>query len=145
MSEPAPDSRWTFRHRLTVRFSDCDMLGHVNNAVYLSYLEECRIEWWKAIGEPPISGGSGVGAIMAHASLNYRAPLFLSDEVEIRLAVHKVGTSSVTVDYELVNVATGVVVADARTVAVAFDFGQNRTVPVSPETRERMLSRPPAV
>lgn len=145
MSESSPDSRWTFRHRLIVRFSDCDMLGHVNNAVYLSYLEECRIEWWKAIGEPPITGATGIGAIMAHASLNYRAPLFLSDEVEIRLAVSRIGTTSVTVDYELVNAVTGAVVADAQTVAVAYDFGQNRPVPISPETRSRMLSRPAGV
>lgn len=142
MTEPEPGSRWTFRHRLRVRFSDCDLLGHVNNAVYLSYLEECRLAWWDAIGEAPITGTSGVGAIMVHASLNYRAPLFLYDQVEIRLAVSAVGTSSVTIDYELVNADSGIVAADARTVAVAYDFDQKRTVPVSPVTRARMLSVP---
>ncbi|MGC4085207.1 MAG: acyl-CoA thioesterase [Vicinamibacterales bacterium] len=91
------DRRWAFRHRLAVRFSDCDLLGHVNNAVYLTYLEECRVAWWRDLGGT--WGMPGVGAILVHASCNYRAPAHTGDELEIRLAVSAIGTSSVTMEY----------------------------------------------
>ena len=80
------DPRWVFHHRLTVRFSDCDLLGHVNNAVYLTYFEECRLEWWRTFGDRPM-GTAGFGVIIAHCSCNYRAPAFVSDRLEVSLAV----------------------------------------------------------
>lgn len=134
-----PDTpRWVFRHRLKVRFSDCDLLGHVNNAVYLTYFEECRLEWWRHLGGE--AGMPGAGAIIAHASVNYRAPAFLSEELDVRIAVAALGNSSVTLDYAITNAATGAPVADGRTVNVAFDYAANRTIPLPPETRARLSS-----
>ena len=76
------DPRWVFHHRLTVRFSDCDLLGHVNNAVYLTYFEECRLEWWRTFGDRPM-GTAGFGVIIAHV-----AEVTVADngEVEVEIA-----------------------------------------------------------
>ena len=134
------EHRWAFRHRLAVRFSDCDLFGHVNHAVYFTYFEQCRLEWWRHLGGT--SGMPGAGAIIVHASCNYRAPSHVSDELEVRLAVAALGTSSVTLDYEIVNVASGQLVADGRTVNVAYDYAAGHTIPLPPETRVR-LSAPP--
>lgn len=138
MSDPQP--RWVFRHRLTVRFSDCDLLGHVNNAVYLTYFEECRVEWWKQLGGA--MGTSGLGVIVAHASCNYRAPLFASDEIEVRLGVSAIGTRSVTFDYQITRAATGTLAADGRTVVVAFDYMAGRSMPLPDETRHLLSTLP---
>src|SRR4029453_1676935 len=43
---------WKFEHEVEVRFCDCDPLGHVNNAVYLSYLEAARFSWWRRVFGP---------------------------------------------------------------------------------------------
>jgi acyl-CoA thioester hydrolase len=132
------ERRWVFHHRLAVRFSDCDLLGHVNHAVYFTYFEQCRFEWWRNLGAG--TGMPGAGAIIVHASCNYRAPSYVSDELEVRLAVAALGNSSVTLDYEIVNAASGQQVADGRTVNVAFDYASGRTIPLPPDTRA-LLSR----
>ncbi|MBS1819888.1 MAG: acyl-CoA thioesterase [Acidobacteria bacterium] len=134
------ERHWDFRHRLTVRFSDCDLLGHVNNAVYLTYFEECRVAWWRHLGSP--FGMPGVGAILVHASCNYRAPAHFSDELEVRLAVAGLGNSSVTTDHEIVHAASGRLVADGRTVIVAYDYDAEKTVPLPDETRRLLAPRP---
>ena len=131
------DSRWAFTHRLTVRFSDCDLFGHVNNAVYFTYFEECRVEWWPTLGERPM-GATGFGAIIAHCSCNYRSPAFFGDDLDVSLAVAAVGTSSVTIDHQVVHAKTGRLIADGRTVVVAFNHEAQKTVPVPEATRERL-------
>ncbi|MGE3956859.1 MAG: acyl-CoA thioesterase [Vicinamibacterales bacterium] len=131
------DRTWAYRHRLTVRFSDCDLLGHVNHAVYLTYFEECRVAWWKRLGGE--NGLPGVGVILVHASCNYRAPAHTSEELEVRLAVTAIGTSSVTMEYEVEHVASGRVIADGKTVVVAYDYRSGVTVPVPPDTRAALL------
>jgi acyl-CoA thioester hydrolase len=133
------ERRWLYHHRLTVRFSDCDVLGHVNHAVYFTYFEECRMNWWRSIGGGA-SGMPGAGAIIVNASCNYRAPSHIGDELDVRLAVAAIGTSSVTLDYEIVNAASGVCVADGRTVNVAYDYTVGKTMPLPTETRERLTS-----
>ena len=57
----------------------------MNNAVYFTYFEQCRLEWWRHLGGT--TGMPGAAAIIVHAACNYRAPAFVSEELEIRLAV----------------------------------------------------------
>src|SRR3954447_18562638 len=132
MSQP----HWAFRHQHAVRFSDCDVLGHVNHAVYFTYFEECRSTWWRHLGGT--TGMPGAGAILVHASCNYRAPAYLAEILEVRLTVAALGTSSVTLDYEIVNAATQQQVADGRTVNVAYDYQAVRTIPLPADTRARL-------
>lgn len=80
----------------------------------------------------------GVGAIIVHASCNYRAPSHVSDELEVRLALAALGTSSVTLDYEIVNVTSEQLVADGRTVNVAYDYAAGHTIPLPQDTRVRL-------
>lgn len=132
------ERRWAYRHRLTVRFSDCDLLGHVNNAVYLTYFEECRVAWWRELSGGPTL--PGVGVILARAECNYRAPATVSDALEVRLAVTAIGTSSVTMEYEIEHLATGRLLADGKTVVVAYDYKTGKSVPVPPDTRAKLLA-----
>ena len=75
------------RHRLVVRFSDCDPLGHVNNAVYLTYIEQARIILWrKQIGlkwsQRAAQGlPRGEGFILARAEVDFRAQAHEGDEL----------------------------------------------------------------
>jgi acyl-CoA thioester hydrolase len=135
------ERRWAFSHRLAVRFSDCDLLGHVNHAIYFTYFEQCRFEWWRRLGGT--TGMPGVGAIIVHAACNFRAPAFASEELEIRLGVGAIGTSSITLDYEILNVASGALIADGRTVIVAYDYEARRSMPLPDETRARLLETQP--
>jgi acyl-CoA thioester hydrolase len=135
------------RHRLTARFSDCDPLGHVNNAVYLTFLEQARLRLWReqfgfAARPIPPGGRRGEGFILARAEIDFRAQAFADDELEVRLSLAGFGRSSATYDYEIVNVASGQLVASARTVQVWFDYDAGRSAPISEEMRRTLSTSP---
>jgi acyl-CoA thioester hydrolase len=131
-----------FTHRLSVRFRDCDALGHVNNAVYFTYLEQCRLAWWHHLGgsfgdSPGLPGGC---MIIAHAECDYRSPAYMDDELDIDIKLGTVGRSSFTLIYAIVNAANAKRVADAKTVSVTFDYTLGRSVPI-PEATLALLDK----
>src|SRR5712692_4287909 len=94
-----------FIHRLEVRFRDCDPMGHVNNAVYLTYLEQARFDHWRSLwgfGRPQLPPGRP-GVILAHVECDYKRPATYGDMLEIRLAVVELGRSSFRYEYEVVD------------------------------------------
>jgi acyl-CoA thioester hydrolase len=131
---------WTYRHRLSVRFRDCDAMGHVNHAVYFTYLEQCRLIFWKEITG---AASPHTRVIIARAECDYRAPAHFGDELEVRLRVGAIGRSSFRLDYEIVLAATGDRLAVGKTVMVAYDYAVKRSVLLPPETRtllERLMA-----
>ena len=124
-------------HRLTVRFRDCDLMGHVNNAVYFTYLEQARLDWWRRLGG--ILTDAGATMILARAECDYRAPAFLDDQLDIRVAAGTIGRTSFVLEYEIVNAASGLRIAQARTVSVSVDPQTHRPIPV-PEAWRAMIT-----
>jgi acyl-CoA thioester hydrolase len=132
--------------RVEVRFSDCDPLGHVNNATYLTYLEQARIVLWrKQIGftsrRAAEGGPRGEGFILARAEVDFRSQAHDGDELEVRLSLDGFGRTSATYSYEIVDVPTQRVVVTAKTVQVWFDYDTNTPVPIS-DALEDTLSTP---
>ena len=138
-----------YRHRLTVRFRDCDPLGHVNHAVFLTYCEQARFALWRAqlnfvvrIGEAP-PDPAVPGFILARAEVDYRVQVRYGDEIEVQVSLGGLGRTSFVYVYDLVDVPAGQVVANARTVLVLFDYRTQRPVPIDEALRAR-LSTPVA-
>lgn len=139
----------TFTHRLEVRFRDCDPLGHVNNAVYLTYLEQARFSHWRALwgfrrlprpkGVPGGEAEPTPGVILARAEIDYRIPARDGDVLEVRLGVSAIGRTSFSYDYEIVDQA-GRIVAMAKSVQVMYDYTAGTPVPVPDYIRE-LLTR----
>jgi acyl-CoA thioester hydrolase len=121
------------RHRLEVRFRDCDAMGHVNHAVYFTYFEQCRLTSWRKLTGSPTPH---TRVIIARAECNYRAPAHFGDELEVAMAVGEIGRSSFTLQYEIVNAASGENVADGKTVMVSYDYAAGKTTPLPHGTRE---------
>jgi acyl-CoA thioester hydrolase len=141
-SEPA-GRPLLLRHRLIVRFRDCDPLGHVNNAVYLTYLEQARFNLWREqldyIATSASAGGArGLGFILARVECDFTAQARYGDELEIRLSLAGLGRSSFTYAYEIVEVASGRRVALAKTVIVRFDYDRQVSVPLDEALRQRL-------
>ena len=113
-------------HRERVRFRDCDAMGHVNNAVYSTYLEEARIS---------VLGGLSA-FILARVEIDFRSELRSGEEVEVRSRCSRLGTKSF--DLEHVIVAGDRVVAEAKSVLVAYDYGRGESIPLTDELRERL-------
>ena len=124
-----------YRHRLSVRFRDCDAMGHVNHAVYLTYFEQCRLTFWREVAG---SGAPHTRVIVAHAECDYRAPAHFGDELEIRLQITHIGRSSFTIEYDIMKVASAVLVATGQTVMVSYDYEAGKSI-VLPDTARTFL------
>lgn len=103
-----------------VRFNDLDGLGHVNNAIYLTYLEHCRMRFFTE--EAGSKSERDFPFILAHAALDYKAPLKLGASPVVKMWTSRIGGKSWDFDYELKDRKTGVVYATAKTVQVAYDY-----------------------
>jgi len=134
-------------HRIVVRFSDCDPLGHVNNARYLTYLEQARIELWRRqAGLELRAAGSRSGNeafILARMEIDFLAPAHDGDVLEIKLTLDKIGRKSLTFGYEMIDVTTGEAVARAMSVVVWYDYGSNQSI-VLPDEKKALFSKPVA-
>ena len=118
------DFPWVHRDR--VRFRDCDAMGHVNNAVYSTYLEESRIGVLGGLTE----------FILARVEIDFRSELRMGEEVEVRTRCSRIGTKSF--DLEHVLAAGDRVVAEAKSVLVSYDYARGESVPVPDGLRERL-------
>ncbi len=114
-------------------------MGHVNNAVYLTYLEQARFAHWRALWgfslEDRPAGAPGV--ILAHAEIDYRRPVRSGEVLEVGIGVAAIGRTSFMYDYEIAD-ASGAVVATARTVQVMYDYSAHKPVPVPDAIRAKI-------
>ena len=131
----------TYRYskRVEVQFRDCDPLGHVNNAVYITYFEIARFAYCRdALG---FTIGDAVGSesfIMARVECNFRSQARLGDRLDVRIRVSGISRSSFTFDYEIVHAADGRVVADGKSVQVMFDYKAQRSIQVPESFRAKV-------
>ena len=119
-----------------VRFSDTDGLGHVNNAHYLSFLEVSRIDYLrKVVGLVKIEE---FGVIIARVEIDYKSPVFHYEKLLVGCRVSEIGGASIKMEYRLEDKATGRLVAEAKSILVAFDYALGRPTRVTDEWRSKM-------
>ncbi len=120
---------------IEVRFADTDAMGHVNNAVYLTYCEMARIRYWTDVtGEPVSAGHEGAESlILAEARITYRAPVFHSETVTVETRATHIGRSSFTLEHRLTACPPGGtprLVATSDSVMVRYDYEADRSAPL---------------
>src|SRR5215211_5280138 len=107
-----------------VEFRDIDGMGHVNNAVYLNYLESAKIDYFgRVLG---LSGLEEMG-IVGDVRIAYRSPAFLGETLAIGTRVARLGTKCMEFEFEIRG-PDGRIVAEAASTHVAFDYGPRATV-----------------
>lgn len=134
-----------FTLQMLVRFSDCDPLGHVNNAAYLTYIEQARIILWReqlGFSSRRFVGGGprGEGFILARAEVDFRAQARDGDRLEVGLGLAGFGNTSATYEYEVLDLADRRLIAEARTVQVWFDYDAARPVPLTDPVKAKLSS-----
>jgi acyl-CoA thioester hydrolase len=137
--DDARDLPGDFAHRVTidVRFADTDAMGHVNNAVYLTYCEMARIRYWSDVtGEPVALGHEGAESlILAEARITYRAPVFHGETVTVETRATHIGRSSFTLEHRMtacVPPGSPRLVATSDSVMVRYDYEADRPTPLGP-------------
>jgi acyl-CoA thioester hydrolase len=126
-----------FVHAQEVTFRDLDVFGHVNNAVYLTYLENARIGYLREVLS--IESFEDLLMILAKVRIDFRSRASLGEVLEIGARVSRIGTKSFDLDHE-VRGPDGRLVAVASTTLVTFDYRGDTTMPVPDLWRERIES-----
>ena len=132
---------------IEVRFRDLDALGHVNNAVFLTYFEQARLAFWVAMhpgtapGEP--LDATQVGFVLARAECDYASPALLGERLLVGCRASDFGTSSFALDYRVVAAGSSVdaevrLVASGRTVQVTWDRATGKKAPLPDELKRRI-------
>lgn len=117
------------RVAISVRWGDMDAFNHVNNAEYLRYLEEARVQWLASI--PGMSLSGPISPVLAASNVNYRRPIEWPNEIVVELFIEKVGGSSLTMGHRMLSAADSTVLySDGNVVMVWIDTQTGKSVPV---------------
>ena len=127
-----------FKHSLSVRFSDVDGLAHTNNAAYITYFEEARLAYVKALGYDRARSLKDFSFILAHVSCDFKAPSYGGELLDIFCGVTRVGNASFDMHYEVKDHQTGLLVASGKTVQVTYNYHESKVVPVADELRKQI-------
>lgn len=122
----------TYSTAIELRFSDLDAYGHVNSAVYFTYLETARVKLFNDFFREV--SRHGIFTLVARAECDFKIPIMLYDEVIVTLWLAKTGRSSFDLEYRLHDNREKTY-ATARTTMVCFDSVKNKTVPVPESIR----------
>jgi acyl-CoA thioester hydrolase len=127
-----------YRHRtvVQVRFRDIDAFGHVNNAVFFTYVELARIRYLLDVLQPS-TGFDGMPLILARVELDFRSPIAFGEEVTVETRVERIGRSSFEMRHRMTAGPDGRLAGDVQTVLVTYDYAQARPMPVPLDWRRR--------
>lgn len=126
-----------FSHPIEVRYADLDPQRHVNNAAIFSYLEQARAKYVEHLGLWSGKDFDELGIIVAEAFATYKAPIAYNDPVIIDVAVTRLGTKSLDLEYS-VHAPDGRVFVTGRTVLVAYDYRRGVSIPIPGAWRDRI-------
>ena len=118
------------RKRIEIRWRDLDGFGHVNNAVFLTYVEECRDEFLQRhLHDPPEQGEY----MLVRVAIDYRSQITMADDfVEAEVGITRVGRTSVTLGERIFAGPEGRLAAEVEAVVVRYDWETGRATPLDP-------------
>lgn len=129
---PAP---FPFHITVEVTFRDLDAMGHVNHAVYLTYMETARTKFMmELLG---LSQPADMPVILAEVTCTYHSPAFFGEQLTVGLGVSRFGRKSFDILYDIRG-ADGRLVATGKTVMVMYDYQSGRTTPIPPKLKGKI-------
>jgi|ERR1700744_321447 len=136
MSEKISDYR--YKTPIAIRFSDIDAVGHVNNAIYLTYFEVARFAYWRDVTQWNLRQD---GIIVGRSEVNYLKPITLDDEIVCYVRTTRIGNSSFDVMHLLVRITPNgeEICTTGKTVCISYDYKTNKSVPIPAKERQRMI------
>lgn len=131
----------SFKYKTNIehRFNDFDLMGHVNNAVYFSYMEIGRAKYWQHAID---WDWQKTGVVVVNASIDYLCPIFPNDKVQMYVRTSRIGNSSFDLDYLIVKNSNGKEVhcSKGKTTCVAFDYKERKPTPIPTRERAKMIA-----
>ena len=136
---PEKISDYKYKTPIAIRFSDIDAVGHVNNAIYLTYFEMARFNYWRDVIEWNFTEN---GVIVGRAEVQYLKPVMLHDNISCGVRVVRIGNSSFDVMHILIRTnANGAeeICTVGKTVCVSYDYTVNKPVRIPPHASNKMI------
>lgn len=125
-----------FHYPIEIRYSDLDPQGHVNNARFLTYFEQARVHYLIHLGLfSREQSFLEIGIIIAEAAITFKAPVYFGTQAQVGVRVSRLGTKSMTMEYEMVD-NEGIVYATGSSAIVTFDYKTHATIPIPDSWRE---------
>lgn len=117
-----PDAACPFRHSLPLqtRFSDFDMLGHLNNNVYLTFMDLAKARYFLQL-IPDCMKMNGTGVVVVNINCDFFAPTLFDEPIEALTTVTSIGQKSLTLEQRIINPENGETKCIGRTVMAGFD------------------------
>lgn len=133
-----------FKHKtpIQIRFKDIDMMGHVNNANYITYFELARLTYFDALKDEGVTiDWVNEGIILAKIEMEYKQPILLEDKAFVTTWVSRIGAKSFDMTCSIVRMVNGVEVEAARGLAVivCFNYKANQTIPIPELWKRKMM------
>lgn len=126
-----PKAEFPFRHHypVQIRFTDIDMLGHLNNNVYLTLMDMGKFDYFRAV-ENKMPDIHNINMVVAHLDIDFFAPTYFGEEIEVWTTIVRLGIKSLTLEHRIVAVATGETKSVCRCVMSGFDPATNKSMPI---------------
>lgn len=126
-----PAAQVPFRHRLPVqmRFTDIDMLGHLNNNVYLTFMDLAKIDYFQAV-LPGAMDWRSVNAVVVHIDCDFFAPSYFNEQLEVWTTITSVSKHSFHMEQRIINSTTGQTKCVGRTVMAGFNPATATSQPI---------------
>ena len=128
---------FTVRCDIHPRFRDTDAMGHINNAVYVTYLEVARQEYWRRFDGADYRR---VPFILASVSCDFRSEAQVSEVLEVGIRCEWIGDKSFAFSYEIRERGTQRLVAEATSIQVCYDYEAKRSIRMPEELRRALES-----
>ena len=129
----SPKRQFRFHISMQVRFRDVDSMNHVNHAVYFSYFEMARCEYWLSLFR--LKNLQEINFIVVHAECDYRDPALYGEWIDVYAAITEIRNSSFVMKYEAWTRRPHRLVATGSTIQVLYDYAKNQTKTISPTIR----------
>src|SRR6266540_5644284 len=126
----------TFEIEIKPRFRDIDSLGHVNNAVYFTYMEQARTEYYMRTARTKRL--DEIEFILASAKCDFRSAVEWGETVLVRVWPTRIGTSSFALRYEMRVKVDGRLAVEGESVQVSYDYVAKKSRPISPGFRKAL-------
>ena len=129
-------SEFKYFYPIEVRYGDLDPQGHVNNAKYLTYMEQARVGYLRHLGM--WNGGSflSIGIILADLQITFREPILFEHPIRVGVRTTRLGNKSFDVAHSIENSQDGIIFATCKIVLVAYDYHSSKTIPIPASWRE---------
>jgi len=133
---PGRARRFTVIHEIHPRFRDTDAMGHVNNAVYVTYIEIARQVYWERLDH--VADYRQVPFILAHVTIDFRSEALVQEVLVIGIRCEWVGTKSFAFGYQIWEKQSERLVVEATSVQVCYDYAAKKTLVMPDDLRRKV-------